>query len=68
MVMCCGEDGHALRRTLDFEHEGQRKKGRPRIWKKWVEEESVKVGLKMEDALCQSKWSVSVNQIAAGLR
>ena len=32
------------------------------------EEESVKVGLKKEDTLCQSKWSVGVNQIAAGLR
>ena len=32
------------------------------------EEESVKVGLRMEDALCQSKWSVCINHIvAAGL-
>ena len=46
------EDGHVLRRALDFEVEGQRKKGRPkRTWKKQVEEESVKVGLKREDAL-----------------
>ena len=29
------EDGHVLRKTLDFEVEGQRKKGRPkRTWKK----------------------------------
>ena len=40
------EDGHALRRTLDFEVEGQRKKWRPkRTWKKQVEEESVKISL-----------------------
>ena len=52
-----------------FVVEGQREKGRlKRTWKKQVEEESVKVGLRMEDALCQSKWSVSVNKIAAGLR
>ena len=30
------------------------------------EEESVKVGLRREDALCRSKLSVGVNQIAAG--
>ena len=43
---------------------GYMKKGRP----KQVEEESVKVGLRREDALCLSKWSVVVDQIAAWLR
>ena len=63
------EGGHVLRRALDLEVEGQRKKWRPkRTWKKKVEEESVKVGLRREDALCRSKWSVGVNKIAAGLR
>ena len=63
------EDGHVLRRVLDFELECQRKKGRPkRTWKKQVEEESEMVGLRREDVLCRSKWSVGVNQIAAGLR
>ena len=63
------EDGHVLRRALDFVVEGQRKKGRPkRTWKKQVEEETVKVGLRREDALCCQKWSVGVNKIAAGLR
>ena len=28
----------------------------------------VNVGLRSEDALCRSKWSVGVNLIAAGLR
>ena len=47
------EDGHVLRRALDFKVEGQRKKGRPkRTWKKQVDEENVKVGLRREDALC----------------
>ena len=47
------EDGQVLRRTLDHEVEGKRKKGRPKsTWKKQVEEGSVKVGLKMKDALC----------------
>ena len=46
------EDGHFLRRALDFEIEGQRQKGRLKKWKGQVEEESVKVGLRREDALC----------------
>ena len=40
------EDGHVMRRALDFEADGKQKKGRPkRTWKRQVEEESVKVGL-----------------------
>ena len=57
-----------LRRALDFAVEGQRKKGRlNRTWKMQVEEESEKVGLRMEDALCRSKLSVGVHRISAGL-
>ena len=63
------EDGHVLRRALHFEVGGQRKKGRhKRTWKKQVEEESLKFGLRREDEPCRSKWSIGVNQIAAGLR
>ena len=62
------EDGHVLRKVLDFEVEEQRKNGRSkRTLKKQTEEESVKVGLRREDAHCRSKWSVGVNKIAAGL-
>ena len=62
------EDGHALRKALDCEVECQRKKGRPkRTWRKQVEEESVKVGLRREDTLCRSRWSVGINQIATRL-
>ena len=47
------EDGHVWRRALDIEVKGQRKKGRPQTtWKKQVEEESAKVSLRREDALC----------------
>ena len=61
------EDGHILRRALNFEVEGQWKKWKPkRTWKKQVEEESMKVGLRREDALCRSKWSVGVNKILLG--
>ena len=37
------------------------------MWKKQVEEESMKVGLRRKDALCRSKWSAGVNKIAVGL-
>ena len=63
------EDGDVMRMALDFEVEGQRKKARLKMtWKNPVDEESEKVGMRMEDTLCQSKWGVSVNQIAAELR
>ena len=35
-------------------------------WKRQVEEESVKVGLRGKDNLCRSKWSVNVNKITVG--
>ena len=58
-----------MRRALDFEIEARRKNGRPKgTWKKQAEEESVKVGLRRKDELCQSKMSVGINQITAGLR
>ena len=60
-------DGHVLRRALDIEVEGQRKKGRPkRTWKKHVEEESVKVGLRRKDALCRLTWSIGVKRLLMG--
>ena len=63
------EDGHVLRGALDFDVEGQSKKERPKsTWKKQVEEESVKIGFRIENALYLSMWSVGINQIAGGLR
>ena len=50
---CVEERGWSfLRRALDFEVEGLRQKGRLKRWKGQVEEESVMVGLRREDALC----------------
>ena len=37
-------------------------------WKWHIEEESMRVCYRSKDALCRSKWSVSVRKIAAGLR
>ena len=63
------EDGHVLRRALDFEVEGQGKNGSSkRTWKKQIEEESMKVGLRRKDVLCRSKNSAVVSKIAARLR
>ena len=60
------ETVHVWRKALDVEAEGESKKGRPkRSLKKQVDEESMKVGLRREDALCRSKWSVGVNKIVA---
>ena len=45
--------GHILRRALNFEVEGQRKKGRPkRTWKRQVEEESVEESGWIEKERC----------------
>ena len=58
-----------MRRALDFEVDGQRRKGRPnRTLKEQVVEEGMKVCLRRKGALCRSMWSVGVNRIAAGLR
>ena len=63
------EDGHVLRRALDLEVEGQRKKGRlKRTWKKQVEEESVMAGLRRKYVLCRLKWIFRIYQIATRLR
>ena len=59
--MLSREDGHTLRRVLDFKGDGQRKKGRlKRTWKKQVEEESVKIGFRQEGAFCRSKLSFGI--------
>ena len=51
------ENAHVLKTPLDLEVDGQRKKVTlKRTWKKQVEEEPVKIGLRREDAFCRSKW------------
>ena len=47
---------------------GKRKRGRPKkTWKKQVEEETEKIGLKKEDALRRDKWRDGVREIAEGM-
>ena len=58
-------DGHVLRKALDFEVKGKRKRGQPKkTWKTQVEKESKSVGLEKEDALNQARWKVGVGEIA----
>ena len=46
------DDDSVLRVALNLEVSGKRKRGRPKkTWKKQVEEETEKIGLKKEDAL-----------------
>ena len=59
------EDDHVLRKALDFEVRGRRKRGRPKKkWKKQVEEECRRVGLRKEDALNRARWREGVRAIA----
>ena len=55
--MLSRDDGHVIRKALDYVVEGQRKKWRlKRTCMKQVEEENMKVALSREDAFCLSKW------------
>ena len=62
------DDGSVLRVALNLEVSGKRKRGRPKkTWKKQVEEETEKIGLKKEDALRRDKWRDGVRAIAKGM-
>ena len=53
------DDEHVLRRALEFELKGKRRRGRPRkTWKMQVERDSKSVGLEREDALNRARWRV----------
>ena len=59
------DDCHVLRKALEFEVKGKRKRRRPRkTWRSQVEE-SKSVGLKKEDAKNQARWRVGVGEIAS---
>ena len=53
-------DGHVLRKALEFEVKGKRRREQPQeTWKTQVERESKSVGLE-EDALIRERWRVGV--------
>ena len=61
--------GHVLRRALEFEVSGPRKRGRPKkMWKMQVEEDRKRVGMGIRDALNRVKWREGVRAIATSLR
>ena len=50
------ENGDVVRNALEFNVEGQRKRGRPkRTWRKQVEEEQLKAGLNLKNAHNRTK-------------
>ena len=59
------DDGHVLRKALEFEVKGKRNRGRPKKTSKTqVEKESKSVGLEKKDAMNRAKWRVGVRKIA----
>ena len=59
------DDGHVLRKALEFEVKGKRKRGRPKkTWKTKVEMESKSVGLEKKDSMNRVRWRVGVRKIA----
>ena len=63
------DDDSVLRIAVNLEVSGKRKRRQPRkTWKKQVEEETEKIGLKKEDALRRDKWRDGVRAIAEGIR
>ena len=63
------DDNSILRVAPNLEVSGKRKRGRPKkTWKKQVEEETEKIGLKKENALRRDKWRDGVRAIAEGMR
>ena len=58
------DDGHVLRKALEFEVKGKLKRRRTKkTWKTQVEKESKSVGLEKKDALNRSRWRVGVGEI-----
>ena len=66
--MLRGDDGHVLRKALEFEVRGKRKPGRPKkTWKMKVEKVSKSVSLEKKGAMNRGRWRVGVREIAAGV-
>ena len=59
------DDRHVLRKALEFEVKGKRKRGQPKKTSKTqVEKESKSVDLEKEDVLNRARWRVDVGEIA----
>ena len=63
------DDESILKKAMMFEVNGPRKRGRPKqIWKKQVEENIKKIGLRVEEATDRARWREGVGAIAEGMR
>ena len=63
------DDGHVLRKAMEFEVKSKSKRGRPKkTWKKQAKKEIKSVGLEMEDTLNRTRWRVGVREIAVRVR
>ena len=63
------DKNNLLRRALDFEVKGTRKRSRPKkTWQRAVVEQSRKVGLNESDANNRSRWRLGVNTISRMMR
>ena len=63
------DDDSILKKAMMFEVNGPRKRGRPKqTWKKQVEENIKKIGLRVEEATDRARWREEVRAIAAGMR
>ena len=56
------DDGHVLRKVLEFEVKGKRKRGQPKkMWKMQVKKKSKSVGLEKTEAMSRAsemeRWS-----------
>ena len=61
------DDGHVLRKALEFEVRGKRKQGRPmKTWKTQVENKSRSIGLKKKGTMDGARWREGVREIAPG--
>ena len=61
--------GHVLRRALDVEVAGRRRRGRQNMtWKRQVEEYINQIGLKMEDAIDRVRWRNGVYELSRSTR
>ena len=62
------DNNSVLRVALNLEVSGKRKRGRPKkTWKKQVEGETEKIGLKKKDDLRRDKWRGGVRAIEEGM-
>ena len=63
------DDESILKKVMMFEVNGPRKRGRPKqTWKKQVEENIKKIGLRVEEATDRARWREGVGAIAEGMR